>query len=110
MPNAHDPNSDVAPSTVLSKRPADTPVERPARRLKTEESSQSITALSPRQLTYTPPTISQALVNAIDSPIEQPPCEGQDMMNDQWSGLLSWSGEESEVCASVQATDGVRDP
>jgi len=31
-------------------------------------------------------------------------------MNGQWSGTLSWSGEESEVCASVQATDGVRSP
>jgi hypothetical protein len=32
------------------------------------------------------------------------------MRNDQWSGTLSWSGEGSDVCASVQATDGVRDP
>jgi len=110
MSNAHDPNSDVAPSTVLSKRPADATVEHRARRLKTEDLSQSITALSPLQLVYTPPTISQARVKAIDSPSESSPCAGQDMMNGQWSGTLIWLGEESDVRASVQATDGVRDP
>lgn len=110
--SAHDPNSDAAPSTFLSDRPADTYVEHRARRLGTKDSSQSITTLSPPQLAYTSPTISQARVKAPDSPIELSPCEGQDMINDQWSGTLTWSGsgEESDVCASVQATDGVRNP
>ena len=112
MQNAHGPNSlaDAAPSTVLSKRPADNSVEHRARRLKTEDSSPSMNTPSPPQLAYTSPTVSQGRVKATDSPIEPSPCEGQDMNNDMWSGTLSWSREESEVCVSVQATNIVRDP
>jgi len=41
----------------------------------------------------------------------QPPVHGvDDMANDQWSGMLSWSRGEADVSASVLATDRVRDP
>jgi hypothetical protein len=109
------------PSTALVKRPADSdpPAEHPPQRFRIEDTSQPSTT-SPlaladplnlpcsSSLSYTSPTVSQA--KASDSPPQSPPHEVQDVMDDQWSGVLFWSYGESDVCASVVATDRIRNP
>ena|SRR5216683_2070959 len=108
------------PPTVLVKRPADSDplAEHPPQRLKIDTSQPStasplaladpLTLLCPSPLSYTSPTVSQ--VKASDSPTQSPPHEVQDVMDDQWSGVLFWSYGESDVCVSVVATDRIRNP
>jgi len=59
-------------------------------------------------LSYSSPPVSR--VKAPDSPTQSPASEVKNMMNDRWPGMLYWSCGESVVCASILATDWVRNP
>jgi len=59
-------------------------------------------------MSYTSPTFFH--VETPGSPTQLPVHGVQEAEDDRWSGMLFWSRGESDVCASVQATDGVRDP
>jgi hypothetical protein len=56
---------------------------------------------------------TSSTVSHVETPdlLTQPSVHGvQDITNDRWSGMLIWPRGESEVSASVQATDTVLDP